>query len=71
MKNFLKFKTRQNSADLRKFGEEYYLREAKLWRPFRLFGVFATVSAMAFILAAILSSHWIAGKGKSILTIIP
>ncbi|XP_041377378.1 uncharacterized protein LOC121389795 [Gigantopelta aegis] len=65
MKNFLKFKTGQNSSDLRKFGEDYYLREAKLWRPFRLFGVFATISAMAFILTAIMNAHWLAGKGFS------
>ncbi|BFZ23941.1 hypothetical protein BsWGS_26980 [Bradybaena similaris] len=63
MKNFLKFKTRQNSSDVRKFGEEYYMREAKLWRPFRLFGVFAHVTAMIFILSALGSSNWINGKG--------
>ena len=67
MKNFLKFKTRQNSSDLRKFGEEFYLREAKLWRPFRLFGLFATVAAMTFILSAILSAHWLDGKGEVVL----
>ena len=64
MKNFLKFKTRQNSSDLRKFGEEYYLREAKLWRPFRLFGILATFAAMAFTLSAILNAHWLDGKGE-------
>ncbi|KAH9513528.1 hypothetical protein Btru_033277 [Bulinus truncatus] len=63
MKNFLKFKTRQNSSDLRKFGEEYYMREAKLWRPFRLFGVFATSTAMIFILSSLASSRWIHGSG--------
>ncbi|KAK3803630.1 hypothetical protein RRG08_023346 [Elysia crispata] len=62
MKNFLKFKTRQNSSDLRKFGEEYYLREARLWRPFRLFGLFATICAMILILWAIGSTDWINGK---------
>jgi hypothetical protein len=65
MKNFLKFKTRQNSADLRKFGEEYYMREAKLWRPFRLFGLFATFAAMIFTLSAVVSDHWLEGKGQS------
>ncbi|GFS14955.1 endoglucanase [Elysia marginata] len=70
MKNFLKFKTRQNSSDLRKFGEEYYLREARLWRPFRLFGLFATISAMIFILWAIGSSEWIYGKGRKLFPLI-
>lgn len=71
MKNFLKFKTRQNSTEQRKFGEEHYLKEAKLWRPFRLFGVFAHLSAMIFFLSALVSSDWMHGKGKcSILSVL-
>ena len=64
MKNFLKFKTRQNSSDQRKFGEEFYLREAKLWRPFRLFGIFSTLSAMTLTVTAILNGQWIYGDGE-------
>ncbi|KAK3592582.1 hypothetical protein CHS0354_018850 [Potamilus streckersoni] len=63
MKNFLKFKTEEKSHDLRKYGEEYYLREAKLWRPFRLFGVFSTVAALSFALASVLEEDWLHGKG--------
>ncbi|KAL5014430.1 hypothetical protein ScPMuIL_008700 [Solemya velum] len=59
MKNFLRFKTGDKNPDLRKFGEEYYLREAKLWRPFRLFGIFSTVLSLAFTMAAIFNDDWI------------
>lgn len=62
MKNFLKFKT--GSRDFRKFGEEYYLREAKLWRPFRLCGLAAITIALPLTLTAILNDTWIYGKGK-------
>ena len=64
MKNFLKFKTGQGSLETRKFGEEYYLNEAKLWKPFRLFGLFATLAAIIFAVSAIFSSHWLDGKGR-------
>lgn len=50
--------------DLRKFGEEYYLREARIWRPFRMFGLFAMVAAMLFSIAAVVNHHWVDGLGK-------
>ena len=65
MKNFLKFKTGENKHDMRKFGEEFYMREAKLWRPFRWFGIVSTLAAMALMLAAVLSEDWIHGTSKS------
>ncbi|XP_021366548.1 uncharacterized protein LOC110458904 [Mizuhopecten yessoensis] len=61
MKNFLKFKTGEN-RDLRKFGEEYYLREAKLWRPFRIGGLAAIAIALPLTLTAILNDTWIYGE---------
>lgn len=61
MKNFLKFKDR--SPDLRKFGEEFYLREAKLWRPFRICGVISIALAMPLMIIAILDHNWIKGEG--------
>lgn len=65
MKNFLKFKTGENKHDMRKFGEEFYLREAKLWRPFRWFGILSTLTAMALMVAAILNEDWIHSTSKS------
>ncbi|XP_069111557.1 transmembrane protein 47-like [Argopecten irradians] len=61
MKNFLKFKTGEN-RDLRKFGEEYYLREAKLWRPFRIAGLVAIALALPLTVTAILNNTWIYGE---------
>ena len=66
MKNFLKFKTGENKHDMRKFGEEFYLREAKLWRPFRWFGILSTLLAMALMIAAIISEDWMHGASKCI-----
>lgn len=63
MKNFLKFKTGE-SPDVRKFGEEYYLREAKIWRPFRIGGVFSIAIALPLALASILHDNWMHGDGK-------
>lgn len=63
MKNFLKFKTGE-SPDVRKFGEEYYLREAKIWRPFRIGGVFSIAIALPLALASILHDNWMYGDGK-------
>uniref|UniRef100_K1QJR7 Endoglucanase n=1 Tax=Magallana gigas TaxID=29159 RepID=K1QJR7_MAGGI len=62
MKNFLKFKTGE-SPDVRKFGEEYYLREAKIWRPFRIGGVFSIAIALPLALASILHDNWMYGDG--------
>ncbi|XP_061163624.1 endoglucanase 4-like [Saccostrea echinata] len=62
MKNFLKFKTGE-SPDVRKFGEEYYLREAKIWRPFRICGVFSIAIALPLVLASILNDNWVYGEG--------
>lgn len=59
MKNFLKFKTGDVQHDMRKFGEEYYLREARLWRPFRWGGVLSTVLALVLQVVAILDTHWV------------
>lgn len=66
MKNFLKFKTGE-SPDVRKFGEEYYLREAKIWRPFRIGGVFSIAIALPLALASILHDNWLYGDGKCLL----
>ena len=59
MKNFLKFKTGDVQHDMRKFGEEYYLREARLWRPFRWGGILSTVMALILDMVAILDGHWV------------
>ena len=40
------------------------MREAKLWRPFRWFGIVSTLAAMALMLAAVLSEDWIHGTSK-------
>ncbi|CAG2247973.1 unnamed protein product [Mytilus edulis] len=63
MKNFLKFKTGENSPDLRKFGEEYYLREAKLWRPFRIGGIASIGLALPFSMGSIFNAYWLYGEG--------
>lgn len=64
MKNFLKFKTGENSPDLRKFGEEYYLREAKLWRPFRIGGIASIGLALPFSMGSIFNAYWLYGEGN-------
>ncbi|CAI9728508.1 endoglucanase 4-like isoform X2 [Octopus vulgaris] len=66
MKNFLKFKTQEPTTDPRKFGEEFYLREARLWRPFRLFGVCATVAALLFISTGIANGRWVVIRGHPV-----
>lgn len=66
MKNFLKFKTQEPITDPRKFGEEFYLREARLWRPFRLFGVCATLAALLFICTGITNGRWVVIKGQPV-----
>lgn len=63
MKNFLKFKTGESSHDMRKFGEEFYLREARLWRPFRWAGMVSTIVALILTMVAIFHDNWLCGKG--------
>ena len=67
MKNFLKFKTGGAGHDMRKFGEEFYLREARLWRPFRWAGMLSTILAMVLTMASIFNENWIYGKGAYLL----
>ncbi|KAK3105244.1 hypothetical protein FSP39_020667 [Pinctada imbricata] len=62
MKNFLKFKTGE-SPDLRKFGEEYYLREAKIWRPFRIGGIFSIVISLTLAMTSIFNEYWVYHDG--------
>jgi len=67
MKNFLKFKTGEGGVDMRKFGEEFYLREARLWRPFRWAGMFSTALALVLVIASVFNKYWLAGTGEACL----
>lgn len=64
MKNFLKFKTGEKSSEFRKFGEEYYLREAKLWRPFRIGGIVSIGLSLPFAIGSIFNDYWTYGEGN-------
>lgn len=65
MKNFLKFKTGETQMDARKFGEEYYLREARIWRPFRWAGMMSTILALVLTVASIFNQYWLHITWKS------
>ena len=64
MKAFLKFKTGENQHDMRRFGEEFYLREATIWRPFRWAGIVSTLMSLILTTASILNENWVHITGE-------
>ncbi|XP_052285350.1 uncharacterized protein LOC127881489 [Dreissena polymorpha] len=70
MKSFLKFKTSDSGHDARKFGEEFYLREARIWRPFRWVGMLSTILALVLSVASIFNKYWLHGTAAGTLPTI-
>ena len=55
--------SRSNSQD-RKLSESYYIRELKIWSPFRMFGLAASFFGLSLTVVAICNKYWILGKGE-------
>ena len=63
----LKPQTARDTAYQRRLSEAYIRRELKTWRPFRLFGVFASFMGLSFTVISICNKNWLVGKGRDML----